>query len=427
MKKVSCVVSCPISTYSGYGARSRDFVKALLETRPDWDIKILPQRWGNTRMSYLEDKNDTEFTSHIIPQLTYKPDVWIQITIPNEFQPIGSYNIGLTAGIETTVADPSWAEGCNRMNIVLVSSEHAKKVLTETVYSVQDNKTKQVTGEYRVNTPVEVIFEGIDLQIFKEIEPSKVTLELSDIQEDFCFLSIGHWMQGELGHDRKNIGFTIKAFLETFKNKDKAPALLLKTLQSTASNIDRDQILKKINNIASTVNGKLPSIYLLHGDLYDEEVNELYNHPKVKCLIGLTKGEGYGRPFAEFAVTGKPIIASGWSGHLDFLDKNLTTLISGQLEPVHPSAVVPKMIIKESSWFTPDPSEVGKVFREVYKEYPRFLGKAEKQAQRIKEHFSYGKMVEKIEDILQRNIPDFPEQIQLTLPKIQLPKLKKIE
>jgi len=43
MNKLNCVVSCPADTYSGYGARSRDFLKALIEAKPEWDVKILSQ------------------------------------------------------------------------------------------------------------------------------------------------------------------------------------------------------------------------------------------------------------------------------------------------------------------------------------------------------------------------------------------------
>src|SRR6056300_657277 len=155
MKKIPVVVSCPIDTYSGYGARSRDFVKALINSQPDWDVKILSQRWGNTRFGYLQDHNEQDLANRIIPQLTEKPKVWFQITVPNEFQPVGEYNIGVTAGIETTLVHHSWIEGCNRMNLVLVSSKHAKKVFENSKYSTEDTKTNQ-TGSLDLKTKMEV-------------------------------------------------------------------------------------------------------------------------------------------------------------------------------------------------------------------------------------------------------------------------------
>lgn len=427
MKKISCVVSCPISTYSGYGGRSRDFVKALIESYPDWDIKILSQRWGKTRMSYLEDNNDTFFSPLIIPNLTSQPDVWIQITVPNEFRKLGKLSIGVTAGIETTACHHSWIEGVNNMDLVITSSQHAKNSLTGIQYEVKDQKTNEVKGHLQATKPVEVLFEGVDIDIYKTIEQEDNTLNLSLIKENFCFLTIGHWMQGDLGHDRKNIGYTIKAFLETFKNKDSQPALILKTLQATSSIIDKYQILEKIDAIKSTVKGKLPNIYLLHGDMTDEEINLLYNHNKVKCLLSFTKGEGYGRPLAEFASIGKPVIASNWSGHTDFLKPELCLLIGGTLESVHPSAAVKDMLLQESKWFKPNDMEVGEILRRAHKEYKTFLNGSFQQKNHILENFTFSNMKVKLAEILNPHVEKIPRQVELQLPKINLPKLKKIE
>ena len=101
---ISLVISAPINTYSGYGARARDVVKALIKTGK-YDINVLSQRWGNTRSGYLKDHNEDELTSLIIPQLNFKPDVWVQISVPNEFQAVGKYSIGITDGKETTLCD----------------------------------------------------------------------------------------------------------------------------------------------------------------------------------------------------------------------------------------------------------------------------------------------------------------------------------
>lgn len=169
MNKPTLVVSCPIDCYSGYSARSRDFVQSIIDL-DKYDVKILSQRWGNTRFGYLQDHNNESLASRIIPQLTAQPDIWIQITVPNEFQKVGKYNIGVTAGIETTLCDGSWLEGCNNMDLVLVSSEHAKKVFQESKYNIQDNRTGQVTGHIELQTKMEVLFEGANIQKYKVIE-----------------------------------------------------------------------------------------------------------------------------------------------------------------------------------------------------------------------------------------------------------------
>lgn len=430
MSKPTLVVSCPIDTYSGYGARSRDFVQSIVDL-DKYEVSILPQRWGNTRFGYLQDHNNTSLSSRIIQQLTQQPDVWIQITVPNEFQKVGKYNIGLTAGIETTMCDPSWIQGCNNMDLVLVSSKHARKVFMESKFNMQDNRTGQITQHIELQTKIEVLFEGADIEKYTPLA-LPVRLDLSEVDEAFNYLVVGHWLPGEVGEDRKNIGYTIKAFLETFKNKPKAkrPGLILKVQAGSGTSImDRDAVLDKIDAIRKTVKGDLPNIYVLHGDLSDAEMNELYNHTKVKAMITLTKGEGFGRPLLEFSLVNKPIIASFWSGHTDFLDSEFVKYVGGNLTPVHPSAAVDKMILKESQWFTPDAIEVGRALKDVYDDYDKWKTAAKRQGHKSRTLFSYESMRETLDNLLTLYIPDFPKQVQLKLPqlkKIELPKLKKV-
>lgn len=431
MSKPTLVVSCPIDTYSGYGARSRDFVQSIIDS-DKYDVKILSQRWGNTRFGYLKDHSNTELGSRIIPRLTTQPDVWIQITVPNEFQKVGKYNIGVTAGMETTLCDPSWVQGCNKMDLVIVSSQHAKKTFETSKFDVQDDTTKQITGTVELTTKVEVLFEGADINKYTPLAfPTKI--DLDGIDEQFCFLVVGHWLPGEIGEDRKNIGYTIKSFLETFKNKpaNKQPALLLKIQAGSGTSImDREAVLDKIDRIRKTVKGKLPNIYVLHGDMTDAEMNELYNHGRVKAMVSLTKGEGFGRPLLEFSLVNKPIIAPYWSGHIDFLSSEYVKFVGGTLTNVHPSAVIDKMILKESQWFTPNAMEVGKAFEDVYKNYDKHKELAKRQGYRSRTEFSYDKMKELVDRLLSNHVPEFPKEVQLKLPKfnkIELPKLKKIE
>lgn len=430
MSKPTIVVSCPIDTYSGYGARSRDFVKALINLE-NYEVQILSQRWGNTRFGYLDDHNEHELTSRIIPQMTSQPDVWVQVTVPNEFQKVGKFNIGLTAGMETTLVDPSWLQGCNKMDLILTSSEHSKDTFIKTVYEMKDEKTGQNKGKLSLEKPIEVLLEGVDL---KKYFPTKSSLDLSLIKESFCFLNVGHWMQGDLGQDRKNLGYLVKTFLETFKNKRNAPALILKTLKVGTSILDREAILDQIDSIRKGVKGTLPNIYVLHGEISDKEMNDLYNHPKVKAMVSFTKGEGFGRPLAEFALTKKPIIASGWSGHLDFLKPETSVLIGGDLTKVHKSAAVKNMILEDALWFTPNDVQASKALKLVYKDYKNLILNAKRQASFVKDNFSIESMQNKIAEILNKYVPAFPKQVELNLPKlkidskpeIKLPKLKKL-
>ena len=430
--KNSCVIYAPVDTLSGYGSRSRDTVKSIIDLKKDeWDIKIIPCAWGNTPSGFIEENDEWHFLNKylISGQLTSQPDIFIWITVPNEFQKIGKYNIGITAGLETTIVPADWIEGVNKMDLVLVSSEHSKKVFLNSKFQRVNEKTKQVEGVVEVKTPIEVIFEGVDINIYKYLDkPNKEIGALNTIPEDFCYLFVGHWLQGDLGEDRKNVGLLVKAFLETFKGKKNPPALILKTSIIGPSYMDRDEVLKRIHQIRKTVNStNLPNIYLLHGEFTDGEINEIYNHSKVKAMVSLTKGEGFGRPLLEFTQSKKPILTTNWSGHLDFLNTGFTTLIPGILTNVHPSTVN-QFLLKESQWFSPDPGRVGFYLKDIFENYKEYVDGGKRQAYHSKQNFSFEKMTEKMAEYL-KLIPEFPKQVVLKLPqlkKIELPKLQKI-
>jgi len=432
MSKPLFFISCPVDTYSGYGARSRDLVKAIIAT-DKYDVKILPQMWGNTPWGFINDNPEWEFLNQHIwtqPQLPKQPEIWMQITIPSEFQPIGKYNIGATAGIETTLSPGDWIEGCNRMNLILTSSEHSKKTFIDTVLQKVDQRTNQQIGEAKIEKPIEVLFEGANIEIYKPLDKVNSFPELSNIKEKFAFLFVGHWINGDLGEDRKNVGLLIRMFYEIFKNKKDKPALILKTSQIGSSYLDRDEILRKINLIKKSINSKdLPNIYVLHGEFSDIEMNELYNHSKVKAMINLTKGEGYGRPLLEFSLTKKPIITTNWSGQVDFLNPEFTTMLPGILTNVHPSAAN-QWLLKESQWFSVDLGHAGTSIKDVFEDYKKYLDGAKRQAHKSKTEFSWDKMKDKVDELFTKYIPEFPKQVELKLPqlkKIELPKLQKVE
>jgi glycosyltransferase involved in cell wall biosynthesis len=388
----------------------------------------MPQRWGETPWGYIQDHKEEWgwLEPKMLPYqqpLNQKPDVWMQITIPNEFQPIGNYNIGVTAGIETTLCHPSWIDGINRMDLTLVSSVHAKKVF-EATQAEERNPNGQIVRKIQIQKPVEVLFEGVDLNTYFEINnddlpETDLITSLDNIDENFAFLFVGHWLQGEFGQDRKNVGQTIKVFLETFKNKHNAPALILKTAVHNGSIMDHTEVLNKINSIKSTVKAKkLPNIYLIHGELEEEDMNHLYNHPKVKAMVNFTKGEGFGRPLLEFSVFKKPIIASGWSGHVDFLNREFVSLIEGRLQPIHSSAVVENILVKESSWFEADFVSASQKMVDVWTNYKKYETNAKRQTHYAKSNFSFEKMVETLKEYYNKNVRKTQKLVLPTLPKL---------
>ena len=442
MSKPLCLVTAPVATRSGYGAHSRDICRALIKL-DRYDVKIWPVRWGNTPMNalHIDDPNDKIIIDRLLqsPELPNQPEIHIHVVIPNEFSPVAKYNIGITAGLETTACPPQWIEGMNRMNMNIVPSTFVKDTLVKTSFDGNDDKTNQKVGELKNEKPLEVLFEGADTNIYKptkEFSKSFVD-EMNKVDETFNFLYVGHWLQGNIGKDRKDTGMLVKVFCETFKNMKRKPGLIMKTSGAGFSVLDRESLLKKIKDVKDTVRGDLPNVYLLHGDFTDEEMNELYNHPKLKSHISLTHGEGFGRPLLEATISEKPVIASNWSGHVDFLKKPNAVLIGGSLQNIEKGSFPDDFFIEGSQWFTVNYQEAAAVMKNMYKGYRKYTLGAKKLATYNRVKFSLDEMTKQFGKILDKHVPEFPQEVKLQLPKlkkvgsaelpkIKLPKLKKV-
>jgi len=442
MSKPLCLVTAPVATRSGYGAHSRDICRALIKL-DKYDVKIWNVRWGSTPMNALnkDDPNDKMLVDRILqsPELSKQPELHFHIVIPNEFNPMGKYNIGITAGLEMTACPPGWLEGMNKMNMNIVPSTFVKDMLTNIKFDINNEQDGKKVGELKSDKPIEVLFEGTDTNIFKKTnEFSKEFVdEMKKVKESFNFLYVGHWLQGDLGKDRKDTGMMLKVFLETFKNLKQKPGLIMKTSGATYSVIDRETMLNKIQIIKDMVKGDLPNIYLLHGDFDDEEMNQIYNHPKVKAHINLTHGEGFGRPLLEASISQKPVIATNWSGHLDFLNKNLAVLVGGGLQNVEKGSVPDEFLTEGAQWFTVNYQEASAKMKDVYKSYKKYTLDAKKLGTVNKSKFSLNAMTKELGKILDKYVPEFPKEVKLELPKlkkvgstdlpkIKLPKLKKV-
>jgi len=441
MKKFM-LICAPVSSRSGYGDHARDLVRSFL-THDKYDIEIIDVPWGECPRDALDIEKDIDMISRInkTNQVNRHPDVYVDIRIPNEFQTYGKINIGITAGIETTAVSQAWIDGCNKMDLIIVPSEHAKKGFIDTVYEKLQNTPdgkQQKVGEFRLEKPMEVLFEGANENLYKSIDDVSLNL-VDDIKEDFCFLHVGQWTQGGYGEDRKDIAKMIKIFYESFANKKEQPALLLKTNGATYSILDREECLRKINEIKSRFpkDWNLPNVYLLHGSLSEEEMNKLYNHPKVKSFISLTHGEGFGRPLLEATMTGLPVIASAWSGHVDFLSEVDSLLLGGELVQVPQSMVWKDIIIPESQWFNVNEQQAYKAMNYCFSNYDEVKEKALNLMKINRDKFTLNKMTEKLDKIVTPMIDKVPQQVGLNLPKlkkvgsseppkIKLPKLKKL-
>ena len=439
--KPICVFQAPLWTRSGYGDWAMAVAKSLLRY-DKFNLYFIPTKWGGCSRKHLSGEiiNEEEkllFSKVLRQQLTRQPELYMQCTIPPEFQPLGKFNIGLTAGIETTVSRGDWIEGLNRMNINFVTSTHSKNVFQGANYT--KNVPNQPPVELKSIKPMEVVFWGADTSIYKKIDESVVSVDeiFNKITEEFCFLFVGQWTSGHLFGDRKDIGNLIRVFCETFRNwkgNQSRPALVLKTSGAAICSMDKYDMINKLKSIRNQVAGstdkldELPNVYLAYGDLSDTEMNALYNHPKVKSHISFTHGEGYGHPLLLSSLSGKPIIAPNWSGHLDFLNPKLCKLLDGEIKQISPESVN-EWLIQESGWYITNYSSASEVLKNVFHHYGGYLEKAEQLRIENEQNFSMKSMDIVLHGLLDKYVPKFAIEQKLVLPKlkkVELPKLSKV-
>ncbi len=436
MSKPICVFQSPIWTRSGYGDWAETVAKSLLRY-DKFDLKLLPTRWGSCSKKNLQADLDTDLeTQALIPKilqkpLTQQPEVFIQCTIPNEFQPIGKYNIGMTAGIETTIPAGPWIEGLNRMNFNVATSVHSQKVFESVNFTkTHSDGRKEIL---KLDKPCEVLFWGAKTSVFKKTDVKSEHIEkfMSTINEKFAFLFVGQWTSNNLVSDRKDIGMLIKTFIETFRGipLEHRPCLVLKTSGAAICKIDKYECISKLKTIINAVGDspENPNVYILHGELTDVEMNALYNHEKIKAHVSFTHGEGFGHPLLLASLSGKPILAPNWSGHLDFLDEKLCKLLPGQLVQI-PGEAVNDWFVKESGWFNVNYSTASDMMKNVFHYYGAYLGKAEDLRIRNEKMFNVESMDKIFHEMLDRVVPKMAVQQQIILPKLKkitLPTLDK--
>jgi len=375
MKK-RILVEGPILSQSGYGEHSRFVLRSLRSQEDVFDIYALPLNWGQTSWLF-EDNEERDWIDSLIAksakhiQQQGQFDIYVHVGIPNELKRKAPITIEVTAGIETNKVSPEWIDILNReCDKVITVSEHSKSGLSETSWKVQDQFGRVL--DLKLNIPVEVV--GYPVKQFKQFDNHKEWLPLDF---DFNFLCVAQW------GPRKNLPNTIQWFLEEFKN-DKV-GLVCKVNHSNNSSLDRVACERALEGLLSNFPDRQCKVYLLHGDMNEDEIHNLYIHPQIKAIVNFGHGEGFGLPLFEAAYCGLPVIAPDYSGQRDFLymevdgkKKAMFTKVPFDLKKIQPEAVWNGVLHPESEWAFVKPFGVKTAMRECFKDHGRFKGQAKK-------------------------------------------------
>ena len=394
MSKKKILVVSPCMTTSGYGEQSRFALRALRSREDLFDIYLTPTAWGQCGWIHEDNEERKWLDSLIFKTVQHTQasngqpqyDMSLQITIPNEWKKLAPINIGYTAGIEVNKISPHWVQPSNQMDKIIVVSSFAKKGFDNGVFTVTDQKTGQQIPNFKVNTPIEVVNYSV-----RKGEATEINLDLTT---DFNFLVVAQ------AGPRKNFVNTVKWFVEEFKNDN--VGLICKTHLGGASHIDREAVTNNLQQILAPYSDRKCKVYLLHGDMSEAEMTALYTNPKVKALISLSHGEGFGLPLFEAAGYGLPVITTEWSGHTDFMYcankegkvKPHFARVDFTLQPVQPEAIWNGVIEKDSMWAFPVGASAKSEMRAVYKDHDRFRGQAKRLAAHIEREFATDKIYE---------------------------------
>ena len=416
--KQKVIVRAPVLTRSGYGEHGRFVLRALRRAEDKYDIHVIPVNWGKCGWISGDDEERAWIDELIQKTAIYhqrtggKPqyDISLQVTIPNEWQPMAPINIGVTAGIETNRVAPVWLEKANFMHKIITVSEHSKQVFLNSSY---DGVVKE-TGEKALLT----CLKDVEVVHYPVKKHEEIDLNL-DIETDFNFLAVAQW------GPRKNLENTVKWFVEEFIDNPDV-GLVLKTFSNGNSLLDREDVQTALTNMLDQYENRQCKVYLLHGDMTDQEMDSLYKHPKVNALVTLTHGEGFGLPLFEAAYNGLPVLAPEWSGHVDFLFAPKKDKKSGKekmkphfarveydLEAIPEHAVWDGVLERGSLWAYPKQGSYKMKLREMYKDYGRFKKHAKELKKWVLENFSEDKQYTAFTDCLSEYTKEPEENVDV--------------
>ena len=390
MKKKIIVVG-PALSQTGYGEQCRFALRALMSNQEDFDVYLKPVPWGKSSWIPFDSEDRNWIDMLIRKTMLYGQsngnfDASLQITIPNEWDKVAPINIGYTAGIETTKVSPEWIEKSRLMDRIITISNHSKNVYLETSYDARMSDSNEIF-KVRCETPIDVVHYGVRSHKQEDVK--------IDLDYDFNFLAVAQW------GPRKNLENTVRWWIEEFK--DEEVGLVVKTNLYKTSIIDREHTLERMKRVISDYKDTKCKVYLIHGNMTAGELTGLYRHPKIKCMVSLTHGEGFGLPLFEAAYNELPVIAPDWSGHKDFLyapkkhkkkGKTITKVkahfgkVDYNIKPIQKEVVWKGVLQQDSSWCYAKKESYMSRLRDVYSNYNRYKNQSKSLKKSLVNNFS---------------------------------------
>lgn len=391
MKKI--LLRAPLLTNSGYGVHSRQLYQ-WLEESDDIELHVECLHWGFT--SWIVDSEAEEgLFGRIINKTVGNPsemhfDISIQVQLPDEWDAtLASKNIGVTALVETDICNLEWIKNINEMDHVIVPSTFTKNVIIDTAQFIKPQ------------TPISVVPEWFNQNIFDDKLLKTINLdERYSFDTKKNFLIIGTLTSQNIEDDRKNLVNTISWAIEAFKDRPDV-GIIAKVCVGKATAEDKAITLEFINNVIKRFRkGSFPRVHLIHGQMTNSEIAALYSLNSIVGYISATRGEGFGLPIIDAAAAGIPVVATNWSGHLDFLDKKFLK-VDYKLVKISDSRVDGRIFIQNASWADPQKQSFQENLHKLLSNQETYFRKSQELKKKVRRKFSKKSITQIYDKILQ--------------------------
>lgn len=291
MAKMQVVWRGPVKRASGLGIASREYVAAL--RRQGVNVKV----GSDPRVKKKGTaKKRRVLIYHQLPQ---------KLNLAQERKRFN--RIILNTVWETTRIPRGWVRKINKFDAVCVPT-------TQNIIALRRSGIK---------IPIYKVPHGINGNKFK---PGNKKYHLPIAKGRFVFVSVFGFQH------RKNPETLLRAYWEQFSAADKV-LLVIKTngqvWRETGRSI-RNRIKRYKRRLG--IRKKTAPIYVITKYLSPNQLKGIYTLGNVFVLP--TRGEGVGLPFLESLSSGVPVIATGWGGHMDFLNNGNSFLVNYKLR--HP-------------------------------------------------------------------------------------------
>lgn len=412
MQKKNIGMMAPFTSYSGYGEYGRAIAKMIIQQYKDkQNINIFlfdftsnviseEQCFNLENSSYSDIAKYIQLNEEIQKQFF---DIFMTVSVPMAFVQKGLINIGITALAQGDKIHPQLIANCNRMDEVIVMSDFNINSLRESVYRTQDNQ------EIKISVPISKINHPFKIITIKE--KTDITQFLDSIPQKFLFLTVGEWLPGSVGNDRKDIGALISSFIKAFPN-NKDIGLLLKCQQGRSSILSEYSIKERILQISKGVGIeiKVDNIYFISGNLSEQQMIQMYSHDKVKAYVSYTHGQSYGIPIMQFSGnTGKPLLIPYHSGIQQYILPEHNDILISKFVQVPQQlfqTFYREFLIPESKWNSVQYQYAMFKMGQCINEYSKKLQKSKLQQKHIKENFSYSNISPSISKILDKYLAE---------------------